>query len=129
VAGTRLLLTAGAAASEVNMIVLDLEFSGVNLGPRDVVKPWILNIDNPPATQADEVVMPAELGVEARRRAWVAGLGDQAEGDERVQDAMNGHPGDLGQFATHSSIELLGGGVVGAFEYGFKDRAALTGDR
>lgn len=74
-------------------------------------------------------MMLAELGVEARRRAWVAGLGHQAEGNERAQDAMDRHAGDLRQLAADLAVELLSRRMVAAVQDRFKDGAALGRDR
>ena len=81
------------------------------------------------AIQADEVMVLVELGVEPGGRAGVAGLGQEAEGDECPQDAMDRHPGDLGESGAHGPVNLLGGGVVAAVEDGFEHGAALGGDR
>src|ERR1019366_7369849 len=90
---------AGAATAEMNEIVLDPEFSRVDLGPREVVKARIFHVNNAPAVQTDKVVMLMELGIEARRRSRVAGLGHQAEGHECAQDPVDRHPGNLGQYS------------------------------
>ena len=66
----------------MNAIVLDLEFSRVGLGPRDVVQALILDVNNAPAIEADQVMMLVELGVEPGGRAGMAGLGEGAEGNE-----------------------------------------------
>ena len=97
--------------------------------PGDVVEARIFHVHDAAATQADEVVMLMELGVEARRRSRVAGLAHQAEGHERAQDAVDRHAGDLGQFATDDAAKLLGRRVIGAVQDCFKDGAALSGDR
>ena len=124
-----LLAAAGAATAEMNAIVLDLEFSRVDLGPREVAKARILHVSNAPAIQADEVVVLVELGVEPGGRARVAGLGQEAEGDECPQDAMDRHPGDLGKSAAHRLVNLLDCGMVATVEDGFKHGPALGGDR
>jgi hypothetical protein len=113
----------------VNVVILDLEFSRVDLGPRELVEARVLHVNNAPAIQADEVVMLVELGVEPGGRAGMAGLGEEAEGNECPQDAVDRHPGDLGESGAHSAVHLLGGGVVGAVEDGFEHGAALGGDR
>jgi hypothetical protein len=42
---------------------------------------------------------------------------------------MDRHPGDLGEFGEHGPVNLLRRGVVATVENGFKDGAALGGDR
>ncbi len=111
------------------MVVLDLEFSRADLGPREAVKARILHVNDAPAIQADKMVMLVELWVEARRRTQVAGFGHQAERNEGAQDAVDRHAGNLGELAADGPVELLGGGMVGAVEYSFEDCTALGGDR
>ena len=113
----------------MNVVILDLEFSRVDLGPRDLVEARVLHVKNAPAIQADEMVVLVELGVEPGRRAGVTGPGEQAEGNECPQNTMDRHPGDLGEPRTHRPVNLFGGGVVGAVEDGFEHGAALGGDR
>lgn len=124
-----LLAAAGAATAEMNVVALDLEFSGVDLGPREVVKARILHVHNAPAIQADEVVVLAELGVEARRRTRMAGLGHLAERNECPQDAVDRHAGNLGELAVDGAVKLLRGRVVGPVQDRLKDGATLGGDR
>ena len=120
---------AGAPASKVNVIVLDLEFFRVDLGPGELVEARVLHVNNAAAIQADEVMVLVELGVEPGGRAGMAGLGEEAKGDEGAQDAMDRHAGDLGESWTHGPVNLFGGGMVGAVENGFEYGAALGGDR
>ena len=124
-----LLSAAGTPASKVNVVVLDLEPGLSDIGPRELVEARVLQVDDVAAIQADEVMVLVELGVEPGGRAGVAGLGQEAEGDEGAQDAMDRHPGDLGESGAHGAVNLLGGGVVAAVEDGFKDGPALGGDR
>jgi hypothetical protein len=113
----------------VNEVILDLEFSRVDLGPRELVEARVLHVYNAPAIQADEVMVLVELRVEPGGRARMAGPGEETEGDEPAQDAMDRHAGDLGESGAHGAVHLLGGGVVGAAEDGFEHGAALGGDR
>ena len=123
------LLGAGsAAATEMNVVVLDLELLRVDSRPGKAIKASVLDIDNATAIQAHKVVMLAELGVKASDGTRVAGPGHQAERDEPVEDAVDGHPGNLRQLVMDSPVKLLGGGMVGAFENGIKNGAALGGD-
>ena len=124
-----LLAAAGAATAEMNVVVLNLEFSQVDLGPRELVEARVFHVDDCAAIQTDEVVVLVELGVEPGGRAGVAGLGEEAEGDECPQDAMDRHPGDLGESWKHRPVNLFGGGVVGTVEDGLEHGAALGGDR
>jgi hypothetical protein len=124
-----LLAAAGASTAEMNVVALDLEFSRVDLGPRDAVKARILDVNDAPAIQTDKMVVLAELGVEAGRRTRVASLGHQAEGNEDPQDAVDRHAGDLGQLAADGAVELLGSRVVGAVQDRLEDGAALRSDR
>ena len=113
----------------MNEVILDLEFSRVDLGPRELVEARVLHVNNAAAIQADEVVMLVELGVETGGGAGMAGLGEEVEGNECPQDAVDRHSGDLGESWTHRPENLFGGGVVGAVEDGFEDGSALGGDR
>ena len=47
--------------------------------------------------------MLPELGIKARRRAWMAGLGHEAAGNESPQDAVDRHARDLGKLATYGA--------------------------
>jgi len=73
--------------------------------------------------------MLAELGIKARRRTRVAGFGDQAQGNECPQDAVNGHARNLGELAADGAVKLFGGRVVGAFQDRLEHGAALGGNR
>jgi hypothetical protein len=113
----------------MNMVILNLESSRVDPGPRDVVEARIFHVNDAPTIQTDKVVMLAKLGVEARRGAWVAGLGHQTEGNECPQDAVDCHAGNLGELAADGAVKLLDGWVVGAVQDRLEDGAALGGDR
>jgi hypothetical protein len=113
----------------VNAVALDLEAVSAHVGPRDFVEARVFQVEDVAAPQADEVMMLVQLGIEARRRAGVADLGQEAEGDECPQNAMHRHPGDLGKFGADRPVNLFSGGVVSTDENGFEDGLALGGDR
>jgi hypothetical protein len=123
------LSAAGTPASKVNVVILDQESVTAGIGPREFVEACILQVEDVAAIQADEVMVLVQLGVEPGGRAGVAGLGQEAEGDECAQDAMDRHPGDLGEFGEHDPVNLLGRRVVATVEDGFKHGPALGGDR
>ena len=77
-----LLSAAGTPASKVNVVVLDLEALAANIGPRELVETGVLQVKDVAALQADKVMMLVELGVEPRRRAGMASLGQEAKGDK-----------------------------------------------
>lgn len=89
----------------------------------------ILDVDNATAIQADEVVVLVELWVEPGSGAGVACLGHEAEGNEGIQNAVDGHPRNLGEQAVDGAVELLGSRMVGAVEDRFKDDPTLGSDR
>jgi hypothetical protein len=120
---------ASTPASKVNVVVLDLEAVAADIGPRELVEARVLQVEDVAAVQADEVMMLVEFGVEPGGRAGVTGLGKKAERDECPQNAMDRHPGDLGESDAHGPVKLLGRGVVAAVEDGFKHGPALGGDR
>ena len=118
----------GAAAPEVDVVILDVEFAGADLGPGDLVEALVLDVDDAAAIEADEVMVLVDFGVEAGGGARVAGFGHEAEGDEGAEDAVDGHAGDLGKVVPDSAVKLLGRGMVGAVEDGFEDSLALGGN-
>jgi len=130
-ARTRLwfLPTVRATTPEVNVVVLNLEFLRIDLGPGKVVEARILDIHDAAAVEADKVMMLAEVRVEASHGAWVADPGDQAERNKGSQDAVNRHAGDLGELGAHGTVKLLGGGVISAVQYRIENSAALGGNR
>lgn len=111
------------------MVVVNLKFARIDIRPRELVQARVFHIHDAPTIQADEVVMLAELGVEARRRTRMTGSGHQAEGNEGAQNAMDRHAGDLGQWAADLAVELLSRRVVAAVQDRFKDGAPLGRDR
>lgn len=111
----------------MNVIVLNLEFVGFDIRPADAVEQRMLDINDAPAIQAHQVVMLVQLRVEARRRTGMAGPGHQAERNERSQDAMDRHAGDLRQSGADRAVKLLSGGMVSAILDDFKDGAPLGG--
>ena len=66
---------AGTAALEVNMVALDGELAGIDLGPRYPVQAWVLHVDDCATIQAHQVVMLVDFRVKASSGAGVAGLG------------------------------------------------------
>jgi hypothetical protein len=127
--GVELFSAAGTTASKVNMVILDLEAAAADIGPREVVEARVLQVEDDAAVHADEVMVLVELGVEPGGRARVTGLGQETEGDECPQNAMDRHPGDLGKSAAHCPVKLLGRGMVATVEDCFKHGPALRGDR
>jgi hypothetical protein len=124
-----LLSAAGTPASKVNVVAFNLEAVAADIGPREFVEARVLQVEDVAAIQADEVMVLVQLGVEPGRGAGVAGLGQEAEGDECPQNPMDRHPGDLGEFGAHRPVNLLGRGMVTAAQDGFKYGPALGGDR
>ena len=120
---------AAAATPEMDVVILNLELAAFDIRPGDAVEARVLDVDDAPAIEADEVVMQVELGIEARGRTRVAGPGYQAERNECPQDAVYGHAGDLGQLGADCTVKLLSRRVVGAVLDRFKDGAPLGGDR
>ena len=74
-----LLTAAGTAASKVNEVILDLETVGTDVRPRDLVEAGVFDVNDSAAIEADEVVVPVNLGVKAGGGAGVAGFRDQAK--------------------------------------------------
>lgn len=118
-----------AAALKLNVVILDLKSSWIHPRPGDAVQPWILDVDDAPALEAHQVVMLLEVGVKTPGRTRMARPGGQTDLDESPQDSVDGHQGDLGEIVAHGPKHLLSRGMVGAFENGFENRAALDGDR
>ena len=119
---------ASTPASKVNEVVLDLEAVAADVGPREFVEARVLQVNDVAAIQADEVMVLAQLGVETRRRAGVAGPGQEAKGDECSQDAIDGHARELGQARMEGMENLVGGRVVPAVQDRFEHGAPLHGD-
>src|SRR4051794_37253822 len=71
-----------AATQEMNVVILNLELVRFHLRPGDAVEARVLNVNNAPASQANQVMMLVELGIEARRRTRVAGPGHQPQRNE-----------------------------------------------
>ena len=113
----------------MNVVVLDLEAVAANIGPGELVEARVLQVEDIPAVQADQVMMLVQFGVEPGGRAGVTGLGKKAERDECPQNAMDRHPGDLGEPGAHGPVNLFRRGVVATVEDGFKHGPALGGDR
>jgi hypothetical protein len=113
----------------MNVVVLNPELVSFDIRPRDPVEARILDVNDAPATQADQVVMLVELGVEARRRTRVAGPGHQAQRHECPQDAVDCHARNVRQLGADRAMKLLSGRMVGAVLDRFKDGAPLGRDR
>ncbi len=127
--GLELLSAAGTPASKVNVVILDLEAAAADIGPRELIEARVLQVEDVAAVQADQVMVLMELGVEPGGRARVTGLGQEPEGGECPQNAMDRHPGDLGKSDAHRPVNLLRRGMVMTAEDGFKHGPALGGDR
>lgn len=127
--GPRLLAATAAATSKMNVVVLNLKLVSFDIRPTDAVEERILDINNSPAIQADQMVMLVELRIEPSCRTRMAGPGYQAERDECAQDAMDRHTRDLWQLGPDRAVKLLSRGMVGAVLDRFKDGAPLGSDR
>jgi hypothetical protein len=124
-----LLAAAAAATPEMNRVILNLKVAGFNLRPANVIKVRSLDINDTPTFQTNKVMMLVQLGVEARRRARMAGPGYEAEGSKRCEDAVNRHSGDLRQLAANGTVKLLSGRMIRATQDRLKNSAALRSDR
>jgi hypothetical protein len=113
----------------MNVVILDLEAVAADVGPRELVEARVLEVEDVAAIQADEVMVLVEFGVEPSARAGVTGLGEEAKGDERPQNPMDRHPGDLGEPGAHGPVKLFRRGMVATVKEGFKHGPALGGDR
>jgi hypothetical protein len=111
------------------VVVLDLETVSTDIGPREFVQARVLQVGDVAAIQADEVMVLVQLGVETRRRAGVAGLGQEAKGHQRCQDAIDRHARELGQARLNGVENLIGGRVVAALQDCLEHGAPLHGDR
>jgi hypothetical protein len=124
-----LLAAATAATPEMNCVILNLKVVGFNLRPANVVKVRSLDINDTPAIQTDKMMMLIQLGVEARRRARVAGPGHESEGSKGRQDTVNRHARDLRQLAANGPIKLLSRRMVSAAQDRLKNSAPLGSHR
>ena len=111
------------------MGILDLKTVASDIGPRELVEAWVLQVENLAAVQADQVMVLLEFGVEPGGRAGMTNPGKEAERDECPQNAMDRHPGDLGESDADGPVNLLRRRMVVASEDGFKYGPALVGDR
>src|SRR5690348_7724351 len=111
------------------MVILDLEAAPSDIGPREPVEARVLQVEDLPAVQADQVMVLVELGVEPGGRARVTGLGKKAQRNECPQNTMDRHPGDLGKPDAHGPVNLLRRRVVVPPQDRFKYRPALVGNR
>jgi hypothetical protein len=112
----------------MNIVVLDDELSGIDVGPWYVVQTLILNINDSTAIETHEVVMLVDFGVKARGGAGVANLGHEPERHEGPQDSVDGHARDLRHVRSDRPVNLLGGRMVLALQDRFKDGPPLDGD-
>ena len=124
-----LLSAAGTPASKVNVVVLNLETVAADIGPWEFVEARVLQVDDVAAIQADEVMVLVQLGIEPGGRAGVAGLGQEAKGDQGCQDAIDGHARELGHARMNGVEDLVGGRVVPAVQNRLEHGPPLHGDR
>jgi hypothetical protein len=124
-----LLSAAGTPASKVNVVVLNLETVAADIGPWEFVEARVLQVDDVAAIQADEVMVLVQLGVETHRGAGVAGLGQEAKGEQGCQDAIDGHARELGHARMNGVEDLVGGRVVPAVQNRLEHGPPLHGDR
>jgi len=61
----------------MNKVVLDLKTEPPDIRPREFIEAYVLQVDDLAATQADEMMVLVQLGVEAHRSSRVAGLGQE----------------------------------------------------
>jgi len=94
-----------------------------------MVQARVFHIHDAPAPQANEMVMLAQPGIEARRGARVQGSADQAKGNKRAQDTMDRHPRDLRQASAHFAVKLFSRRMIGPLQDRFKDGAPLGRNR
>ena len=59
----------------------------------------------------------------------MAGLGQEAKGNQRSEDAIDGHARELGQARMKGVKNLVGGRVVPTVKDRFEHSAPLNGDR
>ena len=123
------LAAADTPPPKMNVIILDLKLVRFGIGQGQAVQARVFHINDPSANQADKVMMLADLGIETRRRAGMAGSRHQAQRHERAEDAMDGHSGDLRQVAANLAVELLSRRVIAAVKDRRKNGAPLSRDR
>jgi len=121
--------TLGAAAPEMNIVVVDLKSVRFEIRQRQPIQAWIINIDDAPAIHADEMMMLIEFGIETCRRTGVTGPGDQTKRNKGTQDPMDGHARNLRQFATDRGVNLFSRRVIDAVQDCFKNGTPLGRDR
>lgn len=93
-----------------------------------MVEARVLQVNDVAALQADEVMVLLQLGIETRRRAGMASLGQETEGNQCSQDAIDRHAGELGQARMDGVEDLVGGWVVTAVQHRLEHGAPLHGD-
>ncbi len=113
----------------MNVIVLDPELARIDLGPGEAIEARVFDIHDTAAIQAHEVMMPREFRVETRRGSGMAGFGHEAERNERTENPVNRHAGDLRQFAPNLTIKLLGCWMIISIQDRFENGTTLRCDR
>lgn len=68
---------------------LNLESTGADIRPLDPIQAIVFDIDDPLAAHTEQMVMPADLGIESGCRAGMTDASDQSQACERVQDAIS----------------------------------------
>lgn len=113
----------------MNGVILDLKPVLVRVRPRKPVQARVLDINDPSAIHADEMMMLADVWVEASRRARMTGLLDQAKRDKRAQNAMNRHARNLRKLSADGAIKLFGCRMIAPVQDRLKNSLALGCDR
>lgn len=78
------------------------------------VEPRVVHVAHAAALQADEVVMTAGVGIEARLGLRAGDPARQADADKGFQDPVDRGPGESAELRMEFFVELVGGGVIGA---------------
>lgn len=125
----RLLCALGATTVEMHLVGLNLKIVRIEFGPRQLIQRRIFHINNPPALQTDEVMMPAELRVESRGGAGMAGLGYQSQRNKCIQNPMNRHSRHVRQAGADDLVKPLRSRMIPAAQDRFKYRTPLGGYR
>lgn len=121
-------LATGAAAPKMNMVVLDGELAGIDLGPRNLVQARVLHVDDLAAIQANQMMVLMDVRVKTSHGTRVACFSQEAEGDKCSQDPMHRHAGDLRQIGADRPVNLLGRWMILPAQNRFKHRAPLDGN-
>ena len=107
------------------MELTDLVTCRVNGGQLEGVQCLVLQVENPIAVQANEVMVLVALVVEASRSARVTDSTDDAHADERMEHTIHGCPRHARQFRLYRFEDLFGGGMIGTREDCLQDGPAL----